>query len=310
MASNEIEVLDPAASVEKLRKIAAGRALNRRHFMAALGMTGAAAGASFLSGCTVTNGTPLTSTAPGQTDVLNFALNLEFLEATFYAYVTQGADLPSSATLNSGAITGAPSKITFAGANATQITDLLNEIYFDELSHVQDLISLLGSAAVARPAINLAALGAVSASNALSIARTFEDVGVTAYAGAVTALTDSNLTYAMQILGVESFHSGALRYSIILQNAATPGTDPYVPASDGQDVAPFDPGTAVLAAGGPSASGGFFNTFGASTAGSTAGVAKTRTTSGVLSIVYGGGATGTSKGGFFPNGVNGLINTV
>jgi hypothetical protein len=48
MASNEIETLDSAASVEKLNKIAAGRALNRRHFLAALGMTGAAAGAGLM----------------------------------------------------------------------------------------------------------------------------------------------------------------------------------------------------------------------------------------------------------------------
>jgi hypothetical protein len=30
----------------------------------------------------------------------------------------------------------------------------------------------------------------------------------------------------------------------------------------------------------------------------------------VLAIVYGNSAAGTSKGGFFPNGVNGTIRTV
>ncbi len=96
MASNEIEVLDPAATVEKLKKIAAGRALNRRHFMAALGMTGAAAGAGLLSGCSAQHHTPASPLpAPAQSDYLNFALNLEYLEATFYSYITQGTDLPS-----------------------------------------------------------------------------------------------------------------------------------------------------------------------------------------------------------------------
>ncbi|MGD0798503.1 MAG: ferritin-like domain-containing protein [Acidobacteriaceae bacterium] len=328
MASNEIEVLDPATAVEKLRKIAAGRALNRRHFIAALGMTGAAAGSGLLSGCSATNISPATtSSGPGQTDVLTFALNLEYLEATFYSYITQGADLPSDTTVGSGTVTGAPGKITFAGASASALTDMLNEIYFDELNHVRELRSLLGILVEPRPAINLAALGSITASNALSIARLFEDVGVTAYAGAAAALSNSNLTFAAQILGVESFHAGALRLGIILQNAATAGTDPYIAAGDGLEVAPSDySGGAAAAAAGPTAGAGFFSTSAATaTAADTttvttpagavvntpAGYAYTRTTSQVLSIVYAaGGVSGTAKGGFFPSGVNGLINTV
>jgi len=319
MASNEIEVLDPEVTVENLKKTATGRALNRRHFMAAMGLTGAAAGVGMLSGCSATTLTAANSTSvANQTDILNFALNLEYLEATFYSWITQGKDLPASVTSNSGVVTGAPAQIAFTGANAAQITDMLNEIYFDEFSHVTALQSLLGSAAVPRPAINLAALGAITAGNALSVARLFEDVGVTAYSGAAGALVDSNLTYAMQILGVEGFHSGAIRLAIILQNAAQAGTDPYLSAGDGLDVAPFEPGTAAAAAAGPSASGGFFP-ISAATAGSAGtssstnppGVVFLRTTSQVLSIVYGAaGAKGTAKGGFFPNGVNGLINTV
>jgi hypothetical protein len=75
-------------------------------------------------------------------------------------------------------------------------------------------------------------------------------------------------------------------------------------------VKPFDPGTAAAAKAGPTSAGAFFATAGASTA-TTAfpqGFAFTRTTSQVLQIVYATpGATGTTKGGFFPNGVNGLI---
>ena len=62
MASKEIEVLDPEVTVEKLKKIATGRALNRRHFLAALGMTGAAAGAALLSGCDSTTASSVTTT--------------------------------------------------------------------------------------------------------------------------------------------------------------------------------------------------------------------------------------------------------
>jgi hypothetical protein len=306
MASTEIENPGPAAKAEKLNQIAAGRALNRRNFIAAVGMTGAAAGAGLMSGCSVNNTTTPASTSltTTQTNVLNFALNLEYLEATFYSYITQGTDLPANLTSGSGAITGAPAKVT---TFSQQITDLLNEIYFDELNHVTYLQSLLSAVAVPRPAINLSV---VSAANALSVARLFEDVGVTAYTGAVAALSNSNVTYASQILGVESFHSGALRL-ISIQN---PGIAAYQPAGDADDVKPYDPGTATLAAAGPTASGGFFNTYGASAAGTTAGMAYARTTSQVLAIVYGApgspAASGTSSGGFYPGGVNGSIKTV
>jgi hypothetical protein len=306
MASNEIEVLDSAATVEKLKKISAGRALNRRHFMAAVGMSGAA----WLSGCSTSSTSSTSTTTPtvAQTDVLNFALNLEYLEATFYSFITQGADLSGTAVVGSGAITGAPSaKLTFTGSNAQQITDILNEIYYDELNHVTDLRSVLGSAAVARPALNLAAAGAITATNALSFARQFEDVGVTAYAGAAALLSDSSLTYAAQILAVEGLHAGALRL-ISIQN---PTIAAYAQA-DSLDVAPFDPGTAAAAAAGPTAAGGFFATAGASTATTAfpAGFAFTRTTSQVLSIVYANKTSGTTSGGFFPNGMNGLIKTI
>jgi len=83
MASNEIEILDPTASVGKLKKIAAGQALNRRHFLAALGMTGAAAGAGMMSGCSTSNSVAVTTASTAQIDMLNFALNVKYLQATF-----------------------------------------------------------------------------------------------------------------------------------------------------------------------------------------------------------------------------------
>jgi len=319
MASKEIEILGPAASVGKLKKIAAGHALNRRHFMAALGMTGVAAGAGMMSGCSTSNSVAVTTASTAQIDMLNFALNVKYLQATFYSFIAKGTDLTGSAVTNSGPITGGTAALTFTGVNAQQITDMVNEIYYDEKNHVSTLMSLLGISAVFRPAINLGGFGTITATNALSIARLLEDVGVTAYAGIIGSLSSSDITLLGQIMGADSVHAGILRLTA-LQN---PTIAAYIKA-DTLDVAPFDPGTAALAAAGPTASGGFFATAGATTASTAypAGFAFTRTISQALAILFGTetatgsttsvtvAAIGTTSGGFFPNGVNGNLNKV
>jgi hypothetical protein len=321
MASKEIEILGPAASVGKLKKIAAGHALNRRHFMAALGMTGVAAGAGMMSGCSTSNSVAVTTASTAQIDMLNFALNVKYLQATFYSFIAKGTDLTGSAVTNSGPITGGTAALSFAGitgvTNAQQITDMLNEIYYDEKNHVSTLMSLLGISAVFRPAINLAGFGTITATNALSIARLLEDVGVTVYAGIIGSLSSSDITLLGQIMGADSLHAGILRLTA-LQN---PTIAAYIKA-DTLDVAPFDPGAASNA--GPTASGGFFATAGATTATTAfpAGFAFTRTISQALAILFGKetatgsttsvtvAAIGTTSGGFFPNGVNGNLNQV
>jgi len=292
-----------------LNRIRVKRALNRRNFLSGLGITGAAmAGGALLAGCGGRGkGSSVSAAGPTETDVLNFALNLEYLEATFYSYVATGADIPSASTGGGPAPTGAPSaKPSF---QTQQIADMFAEIYYDELSHVNDLRSALSSAAVARPQLNLGALGTVATDNYITFARLFEDVGVTAYAGAATALTGTNLQYAAQILAVEGFHSGAIRLIAIQQGAA------YLPTadipSDGYDVPPYDSGSVTTAEAGPTTTGGFFATAGAKGANSTpAGFAYERTTSQVLAIVYANSASGTAKGGFYPAGMNGNITTV
>jgi Ferritin-like domain len=225
MASNEVEILDPGATVEKLTKVSSRRALNRRNFMAGLGVAGATAGAALVAGRKVARPTTVSANGPTQNDYLAFVLNIAYLQATFYSYITQGTDLPGAITAGGGAITGAPAAaLVFANQ---QITDILNEMYYDELNHVIGLRNILGSAFVYRPAINLAGYQAITSSNALSIARMFEDVGATAYAGITGYLTGSNLTYAGQLLAVEAFHAGAIRL-LSIQN---PTIAAYLPTS-------------------------------------------------------------------------------
>ena len=81
MASNEVEILDPAATVEKDKNTA----LDRRNFMAALGVAGVAAGAAALmSGTRAIAQSTLAGFS--QIDVMNFLLQTKYLKATLLAY--------------------------------------------------------------------------------------------------------------------------------------------------------------------------------------------------------------------------------
>jgi hypothetical protein len=273
VAENNVE---RAAELERLRIQRA----NRRNFMRNFALIGVAiAGTHFLDGC---GGNSASAAGPAESDVLNFALNLEYLEAEFYLFATTGSGLSSA---NTGAATGATtggSKVTFSDAQLAQIAV---EIAADELAHVRFLRTALGAAAVPKPAINLNALGVGFASDAqfLTLARAFEDTGVSAYAGAATLLTGANLQAAAQILATEALHTGNLRLKVIQAGISAP-------ALDSLDKPPAAPST-------------YFNV-------DSNGLAIKRTTSQVLSIVFAASAAGTTKGGFFPSGVNGTINTV
>ncbi len=285
--------------------------VNRRWFLGGAGMATVAAVSAAIAGCGDSTTPYVDAAGQAETDVLNFALNLEYLEATFYSYIVTGQDLNGNITGGGPAPAGVPGQLTFPNQ---QINDLFAAIYFDEMSHVSSLRTALGTTAIARPQLNFAALAAISTSNYIQLARLFEDVGVTAYTGSIASLTGTNATAASQILAVEGFHTGALRLIAIQQGAAYPSNLPgYVPA-DGYDVKPADPGTAALAEAGPTtANGGFFATAANGTTGQNniyPGFAYQRSTSQVLAILYGSSTTGTSKGGFFPNGVNGNIKTV
>ena len=116
--------------------------LNRRNFLTGVGaVTTIAAGAAVL-GCGDSTLPYVDAATQPQVDILNFALNLEYLEATFYSYLVTGKDLDSSLTGGGPAPTGAPAQITFPNA---QINDLFAAILFDEMAHVSDLRTALGN---------------------------------------------------------------------------------------------------------------------------------------------------------------------
>jgi hypothetical protein len=262
--------------------------LSRRSLLTKFGAAGVGlAATAMLAGC---GGSSSNGGGISQTDVLNFALNLEYLEASFYSYALTGAGL-SSADLG-GTPTVTPVNNISASLSAQQLA-IFQEIAADELNHVRDLRSALGNNAVPCPNLNLAAVGnTTSVALLLAISKAFEDVGVTAYAGASTLLSGTNLQYAADILAVEAFHSANLRLLIAQAGVTTSPVDPHAPII--KDILPPPSGTKYWAT-------------------DAAGIAYNRNPSEVLSIVLGLGGTltiGTKTGGFFPNGLNGNINTI
>ncbi len=177
-------------------------------------------------------------------DILNFALNLEYLEANFYYLAAFGTtiDVANAMTTAAGALTiklsgtvGTPGTVTGGSMvpfATTEVASYAIETAIEEGKHVQLLLSALGSAAVAQPAINLgtsfqtlATAAAIPNGSTFSPytsddtflvgAYVFEDVGVTAYHGAASLLTvAANLKVAAGILAVEAYHAGLIRTTI------------------------------------------------------------------------------------------------
>jgi len=179
------------------------------------------------------------------------------------------------------------------------------------LNHVRFLQSALGSSAVPAPSLDLvnsfnalavaAGIGASfdpfsSFNNFLLGAFVFEDVGVTAYLGAAPNLSSKTyLDAAAGIMAVEAYHAAEIRglirdtgISSLITNAnqistlrATLGGGNERPLSD----------TAIAACD------------------TTNALAFSRTPQEVLSIVYASPNGNVVSGGFFPQGLNGTINS-
>ncbi len=262
------------------------RPFTRRSFTKGIGLTAAGiAGASVLGSMATkalaqSSGSDIGTTQITDADILNFALNLEYLEAEFYAVATYGATLVQLGVISqsdtTGPTTGGHLVPNFSKSPFAFVASALRT---DEIDHVKYLRSALGSSAVKKPAINLNALGYgfANTSDFLKLGRQFEDVGVSAYAGAAPLI--SNKTYlevAARILATEAEHSGSVRFACVYWGVNSPAVDSSdVPPSSSH---PFCVDSSALAI--------------------------ARTTSQVLNIVYAGHQGG---GGFFPQGMNGNI---
>lgn len=253
---------------------------DRRRFLKRVGVAGlGVAAATTIGGSVLSKAAYATSTITDG-DILNFALNLEYLEAEFYCMATYGATLVQLGVINSseetGPTTGGKMVPEFASSPLAFLATGLRD---DEIAHVKYLRAALGSAAVKKPAINLSALGYGYANidSWLKLARQFEDVGVSAYLGAAPLI--SNKTYlgaAAAILATEAQHSGSIRTACIMNGVSSP-------AVDSRDVPPSEQKPYAI---------------------DSNALSIPRTTSQVLNIVYHGGQC---SGAFYPQGMNGTI---
>ncbi|KAF5829292.1 ferritin-like domain-containing protein [Dunaliella salina] len=252
-------------------------------------------------------------------DVLNSALNLEYLEANFYSCAAYGEPIEQ-------ALWGANGKEPMGCQQAMLTPTALayaKAVAKDEIAHVSFLRQELGDNAVDQPQINIGAAFEAAANAALNTtlnpsfsaygndilfyhaAFIFEDVGVTAYKGAAPLLENvDTLEAAAGILAVEAYHGGAIRSLLLEQSEQT--VFPF-----GAQVKAIVKAIADLRASvsGGNNDAGLFKPdsmdYILAPADQNA-VVHTRSTQEVLNIIY-LNADG-SVGGFFPEGMNGNIN--
>jgi hypothetical protein len=141
----------------------------------------------------------------GDVGILNFALTLEYLEASFY-------EEAKSRAVASGELKG--------------LIDLIAE---DEQQHVEALtatIKKLGGKPVAEPKFDFPYS---DTAGFLKLAQTFEDTGVSAYNGAGPSIKSKEvLGAAGSIVQVEARHAAAIR----LQNGEQPSPEAFDPSLD------------------------------------------------------------------------------
>jgi hypothetical protein len=292
---------------------------------------GAAALAS-TAGCAdlIPQGLGLALTPSPLTDpsVYNFALNLEYLEAEYYLRGLTGQGLADEHIgPNPGSVAGGR-RVPF---QTGYLREMIAEIANDEVNHVRFLRQTISSSPlveISRPALDFqssfravgqaAGLGAdfdpfADEASFLLGAFLFEDVGVTAYAGGGDLIAGPrSIEAAAGILAVEGYHGGMIRTQIAemgpqmiraadgisraREAVESPNNRKQRPGVQGslrkeQPISQGDvfPGEIVIAPTDPQ------------------GRSFPRPPQDVLNIVFLDPSEDANRGGFFPDGVQGVV---
>jgi hypothetical protein len=301
----------------------------RRDFLRSLGL--GAAGAAAFGAAGVGRMSARAQQADNDVAILEFALNLEYLEAEFYVRAAYGHGLgPSLLGSNPGAVTGGqmvPFSSPLVAAYAREIAD-------EERKHVEFLRAAL-AAATGQPAISCPAIDFTESFPTLGGAAglgpsfdpfkndmqfllgayVFEDVGVTAYHGAAPLITNkAYLDKAAGILAIEAYHAGLIR-AVLFANGKKGETEAISnlrATLDGaagtinvDDHGVGDVSEATIANASNRHNGPLLGGFPSDSPPGDNAIAYDRTTRQVLNIVY--GSPNATSGLFFPKGMNGII---
>jgi len=144
--------------------------------------------------------------------ILNFALGLEYLEATFYAQVVAAHQ--------------AHPYLTPASYNAAQ------KLAQDEAVHVEAILEILtarGATPVAKPAFKFPPAVFISNLAFLDTASAMEETGVGAYLGGAPQVQDKDvLKFAASVYGIETRHASLIR---LLSGRTVAPNDVEIPLS-------------------------------------------------------------------------------
>ena len=307
---------------------------SRRDFLGKVGLIGAGA---LMASCAPTMAITPPPAVNNDIAILNFALNLEYLEAAFYLTATgRLAELDAVGGNTANVIltgTGVTGNTVVPGLSPAVLA-YAQEIATDEKNHVAALratITSLGGTPVTQPKLDIGP-AFVAAGRAIGLpvgvdfnpyanqvlfihgAFVFEDVGVTAYKGAARLVTNGDvLEAAAGILAVEAYHAGTIRTLLYAIKDDKPLAAAGINLTVAQivqlisDLRDGADGTTDLDQGIVGGAGNPDYVTGAANLVPTDvnSIAFSRSVAQVLSIVTLGSAG--NKGGFFPDGLNGAV---
>ena len=242
-------------------------------------------------------------------DIVNFQLNLEYLEADYYLRGSMGMTADQALGGNQGAPVKGGRKVQFSNPIRE---GMIKNIAGNEMAHVSFAQAITGSKAIKRPPIDFdAGFAAVAAAAGIPDfdpfasetdfflgGMLFEDVGISVLKGSARKLRSLQLREAAAgLLGAEGYHMGAVRSVIYklgdrarMRAAAISNLRDRLDGPQDLDQPPVKMGTMANIV--PTNENG---------------IAFGRTPQHALNIAYGKPGPGVMAGGFFPEGVNGRI---